>query len=100
MRPASAASTAGLPVNLFQVNPGLDFGFANVEVNGGNSNYNGLQVELKRRLSKGLLFQGSYVWSHSITNESARWNQRQLYDVARHGLRQTGSPYDIRQALK
>ena len=65
-------TAAGSPINMFQVNPTLTTGAANLEVNGGNTNYHGLQVELKRRMAKGLLFQGSYVWSHSISNEQAR----------------------------
>ncbi len=36
--------------------------------NGGGSTYNALQLELRRRLSNGLLVQGSYVWSKSLTN--------------------------------
>jgi hypothetical protein len=34
----------------------------------GEANYHALQVELRRRLSNGLLVQGSYVWSKSISN--------------------------------
>ncbi len=34
----------------------------------GQANYHALQVELRRRLSKGLLAQGSYVWSKSMSN--------------------------------
>lgn len=34
----------------------------------GEANYHALQVELRRRLSKGLLVQGSYVWSKSMSN--------------------------------
>lgn len=36
--------------------------------NAGDSNYHALQVELRRRLSAGLLVQGSYVFSKSLTN--------------------------------
>jgi hypothetical protein len=32
----------------------------------GHSNYNGLQVNVKRRLSKGLLWTAAYTWSHSL----------------------------------
>ncbi len=59
---------SGRPANFFQVNP-LAGGAANLEVNAGHTHYNGLQVELRRRFSKGLLAQGSYVWSHSTSNE-------------------------------
>jgi hypothetical protein len=34
----------------------------------GNSFYNGLQVSLNKRMSKGLQFQGSYTWSKTIDN--------------------------------
>ncbi len=37
----------------------------------GYSQYNGLQTELKRRYSNGLLFQASYTWSHDIDNSTA-----------------------------
>jgi hypothetical protein len=91
---------AGYPVNLFQVNPTIGTGAANLLVNGGNSNYHGLQVELRRRLSKGLLVQGSYTWSHSISNEFSNGvagSYTTLRDVA---IDKSPSPYDIRHALK
>jgi hypothetical protein len=93
-------TAAGSPINLFQVNPALTSGTANIEVNGGNTNYHGLQVELKRRMSKGLLFQGSYVWSHSISNEQSQGigvSYTSLRDV---GYDKSASPFDIRQAVK
>src|SRR5262249_6388955 len=33
-----------------------------------DSNYHALQAELRRRLSKGLLVQGSYAWAKSLSN--------------------------------
>src|SRR5262249_54091617 len=41
--------TAGYAENLFQVNPTLGSGNANLLTNGGNTNYHGLQVEVRRR---------------------------------------------------
>src|SRR5439155_10038314 len=35
---------------------------------GSSSTYHALQVTLKKRLSKGLLFEGSYTWSKSMDN--------------------------------
>jgi hypothetical protein len=35
----------------------------------GQSNYNALQVSFKRRMAQGLLYDISYTWSHSISNE-------------------------------
>ena len=53
--------------NYFVVNPRSP-GNSFLVTNGGDSNYHSLQVELRRRMSKGLLVQGSYVWSKSLTN--------------------------------
>ncbi len=93
-------TAAGSPGNLFLVNPTLLSGSALLETNGGNTNYNGLQVEVRRRMSKGLLFQGSYVWSHSISNEQSQGiagSYTTLHDV---GYDKGPSPFDIRQAVK
>jgi hypothetical protein len=38
--------------------------------NAGYSNYQALQVGLRRRFSRGLQFQVSYTWSHAIDNQS------------------------------
>ncbi len=95
----------GKPVNMFQVNPTLLNGSALLEVNGGNSTYNGLQVEVTRRLSKGLLTQASYTWAHSISNEPANAASSNgvagTYTTLRNYAYDKGpSPYDIRQAVK
>jgi hypothetical protein len=65
---------AGLPINFFMANPALAQGNAYLETNGGNTRYNGLQFELRRRMSKGLLIQGSYQYSFGRKT----WNQRSL----------------------
>ena len=52
--------TAGYPANLFIANPDK-IGGAFVRGNGGGTRYDSLQVELRRRLSKGLLIEGNYV---------------------------------------
>jgi hypothetical protein len=93
-------TAAGRPINLFQVNPTLTTGAANIEVNGGNTNYHGLQVELKRRMSKGLLFQGSYVWSHSISNEQTQGIGGSYTSLRDVGYDKSASPFDIRHAVK
>jgi TonB dependent receptor len=93
-------TAANSPINLFQVNPTLTTGSANLEVNGGNTNYHGLQVELKRRMAKGLLFQGSYVWSHSISNEQSQGIGGSYTSLRDMGYDKSASPFDIRQAVK
>ena len=37
----------------------------------GNSTYHGLAVQVNRRFSNGLQFQGSYTWSHLIDDSTA-----------------------------
>jgi Carboxypeptidase regulatory-like domain/TonB dependent receptor len=90
----------GKPVNLFQVNPTLLNGSSNLVMNGGNSNYHGLQTELRRRMAKGLLFQGSYTWSHSISNELSQGRGGTFQTLRNYALDKAPSPYDIRQAFK
>jgi len=51
---------AGYPSNLFIANPDK-IGGAFVRGNGGGTRYDSVQVELRRRLSKGLLIEGNYV---------------------------------------
>src|SRR4051812_40556533 len=52
--------TAGYPSNLFIANPDK-IGGAFIRGNGGGTRYDSMQVELRRRLSKGLLIEGNYV---------------------------------------
>lgn len=66
-------AAAGLPANLFIANPNfvntnLANGGAFVVDNSGSTWYDSLQIELRRRLSRGLLIQGSYVFSKSLSN--------------------------------
>src|SRR5215475_10612099 len=64
------ATPAGLPANLFLANPGLQGG-ANFTGNGGYNRYDSMQVELRRRLSRGLLVQGSYVFAKGFSSQRA-----------------------------
>jgi hypothetical protein len=90
---------AGRPANFFQVNP-LAGGNALDEINATKSFYDGLQVELRRRMSHGLLVQGSYVWSHSITNDTTAGINGTFTTLRNYALDMGPSPYDIRQAVK
>jgi hypothetical protein len=62
----------------------------------GNSSYNGLQLEVTRRLSRGLQFRGSYTWSKNLDINSAltiaqAQNQPQLV-MDRNDLRRDWGP--------
>lgn len=58
------AAAAGIPANYFLANPDL-IGGASVRSNQQSTYYNGLQTELRRRLSNGLQFQASYSFDHA-----------------------------------
>jgi Carboxypeptidase regulatory-like domain len=47
------------------LHPNQDFNQINLLQSGANTNYNALFIHLQKRLSYGLLFQGSYTWSHA-----------------------------------
>ena len=55
------ALAAGLPANFFVVNPHADE--VNVRDSGAFSTYHALQLDLRRRLSRGLAFNGSYQYA-------------------------------------
>jgi hypothetical protein len=55
------ALAAGLPVNFFVVNP--DANEVNVSDSGAFSDYHALQIEVRRRLSRGLSLNGSYQYA-------------------------------------
>ncbi len=57
----NAAIAAGLPANFFVVNPHANA--VTVTDSGAFSDYNALQLELRRRLSKGLAFNASYQYA-------------------------------------
>lgn len=62
---ANRESTAvGLPANFFVANPNA--AFARVLRNDAISNYNALEIEVRRRFSGGLQFQVDYTWSKAM----------------------------------
>jgi hypothetical protein len=101
-------TTAGLPANFFVVFPqaitGASVNSTVAIVNGGSSTYQGVQLELRRRLSNGLLVQGSYTFSKALTNDFFALSNQNGNDQPRT-LRDPSqdrgiSPYDTRHALK
>ena len=99
---------AGLASNLFVVFPqainGTSVNNTIAVANGGSSTYNGLQIEIRRRLSNGLLVQGSYAFSKAMTNDFFALSSQNGNDQPRT-LRDPSqdkgiSPYDTRHAFK
>lgn len=46
------------------------FGDVSAQLSDGNSSYNAMNVELKKRFSRNYMFLASYTWSHSIDDSS------------------------------
>ena len=86
------AAAAGLPVNLFVLNP--DVATVNFESNTGYTKYDSLQIDVTKRMSHGVLLQGNYVFGNAYQSD------RYSLKVGRKQSIQTGDPGSITQALK
>jgi hypothetical protein len=88
----------GDPVQLFP-NPYILGG--DLLKNSSFSTYNAGIVELRRRFSRGLYFQGNYTYSKVMTDYGGSQNQFQPYqDNARPGLEKQRAPFDLTHAFK
>ncbi len=67
-----AAFDAALAVanSLRTPGPISPFGDVSAQLSDGNSNYNAMNLELKKRFSRNFQFLASYTWSHSIDDSS------------------------------
>jgi hypothetical protein len=65
---------AGLPANFFEANPAVAQGNAYLETTSGNTRFNSLQFEVRRRMAQGLLLQGNYQYSF----DRQTWTMRSL----------------------
>jgi hypothetical protein len=93
------AAGGPFPINFFQANPFAAGGAVNLLSNGAFSNYNGLQIELRRRMSKGLSLSAHYDWSKSLTDLYADGAGRSYTTLRNGGLDKGPSPWDIRHSF-
>lgn len=93
---------AGLAPNLFTVNPHVYGAGSFLSTNDGFSSYHSLQLEVRRRLSAGLLVQGNYTFGKSLTDQfgSNAAGNIQRTSIRNPGLDKGPSPFDIRHAFK
>jgi hypothetical protein len=89
---AANAVAAGLPANFFAANPTSINGGAWLRQNGGQTKYDSIQVELRRRLAQGVAVQASYVKGVRST-----WAWGSLREPTWHSVDSTVGPD---QALK
>jgi hypothetical protein len=84
-----AASTSALRLD-------SRFSQVNLITDAANSNYNSLQLVLKKSLSNGLMFQTSYTWSKSLDNASTAYPTQ---DYLGDGVPQNPSNLRLSRAL-
>jgi hypothetical protein len=92
---------AGLAPNFFVVNPGLPNG-AFIYDNSASTTYDALQVEVRRRMSAGLLLQANYTYSHAMSDAfaSSSISQSNFVSLRNPRLNYGLSPFDIRHSFK
>jgi hypothetical protein len=96
------AIAAGLPANFFYVNPTVRGGGAFILDNSGYSQYDSLQIELRRRLSHGLQVQSSYTFAKAIASTYASSSVvfQNFRTLRNKELDKVLSPFDVRHAFK
>lgn len=72
------------------------FGSVNAQLSDGNSDYNALNVELKRRFANNFQFLAGYTWAHSIDDSSDLQTLLIPQDVTRFKLERADSLFDQR----
>ena len=88
---------ANLPDRITGIAPFPTFSQFNSYFAGDRSNYNAMQVELKKRLKHGLYFDANYTWSRNMAIESAGLLKEQAPQDNNNLIGDYGpAPYDIR----
>ncbi len=72
------------------------FGAVNAQVSDGNSSYNAMNLELKRRFANNFTFLASYTWSHSIDDSSDLQTLLIAQDVNNFAAEKADSLFDQR----
>ncbi|PWT90886.1 MAG: hypothetical protein C5B55_09045 [Blastocatellia bacterium] len=89
------------PYNMFLINAGKRGGSFIVD-NGAQSYYDALTVEFRRRMARGLLFQGSYTFGKALANTYASSSSvfDQPNDLFNPSIRKGIAPFNITHGLK
>lgn len=100
---AFAGGRTAAPSNIFLVNPDK-IGGASLVDNTGNSWYDSLQLELRRRMSRGLLMQANYTFSKALSDAyggaSSSVVRNNFSSLRFPNLNKTPSSYDLRHSFK
>ncbi len=81
--------------------PNPNLSFAELVTNAGTSDYNALQLQFQRRLSRGLQTLASYSWSHSLDTGSAGsvGSESNALSALNSNVNRGASDFDVRNAL-
>jgi hypothetical protein len=74
------ALAAGLPANFFMVNPAVRGG-ATIYQNGGWNKYDGMTVELRRRMTKGLMVNANYTFAKSFSTSMLSFRRPRVVNL-------------------
>jgi len=100
MNPTTGAATV---VREFSVVNGLTvtnrFAEIDTKTSGGNDHYNGLQILLNRRFSRGLTVGTQYVWGHSIGNSDGSKDARSSSNNYNFSSEYGDNISDVRQSF-
>jgi hypothetical protein len=89
-----------MPANFFLPNPLT--AFDQTFTNGMSSSYNGLQTEIRRRMSHGLQIMGNYTWSKVLSNSGVTGSQSELdrtLDFHQQSYNRTRADFDIHHTV-
>jgi hypothetical protein len=104
--PCAGYGAGSYPVNLFQVNPNAAGSAAILLSDPGSESYNGLQVQVKHPVGRGLMLMANYTYSHAFTSryigdyytaDQAVANFTTLRDPR---INRVPSPYDLRHVFR
>jgi hypothetical protein len=95
-------TAAKYPANFFVVNPTVANGNSYVLTNGGSSYYDAGTVEVRRRMSGGILVQGSYTWAKALADGATASSSvySQPTTLRNYALDKVPQGFDIRNAVK
>jgi hypothetical protein len=94
------------PLNFFQVNPFAAGSSAILLSNPGSSAYNGLQLQVKHPVGRGLMLMANYTYSHAFTTRyigdyfTADQAVANFTTLRNPGLNRVPSPYDLRHVFR
>jgi hypothetical protein len=99
--PNSHTGLGLFPYNMFLINPGKRGGAFIVD-NGGQSYYDAVTFEFRRRLTRGLLVQSSYTFGKALSNTYASSSSvfDQPSDLFNPKIKKTVAPFNITHGFK